>query len=500
MFKFSKIQSNESGPFTNNARLLNFDISGDMVMNPAQSFIQLACHIETTTSQVHNMVLSSTTEELNLENVGLIRNCWLMSSTKGKVEDIRRVNKYSVNMKELRRGASEKNSSINSLYNARQYDNGLIISSPFVEMYKEGSVSSVYREALLRIPLADLFFIGDLQALDISTMGHLTLHLEFEDFSYLSLRETKMFRVPPTASENLIKDTATATDVIVTNFNTKLENLEQSPYFVGQNITLTYTTDGGSTTLTQDVRITAIKFNPPTGEADSGSLELTVSATVPIATSITVSEQTNPDATARVVFDRADIVVCQIMAPQKQLLKEINYMTLETEEYTVNSDTLSKIFELPSNCINAYLMFDNNDSNLISSNSKVTSYRMRLDNVDVYPYDIITNTRGSSTLAGVVFQDNLHVDGLNRTMLNSGYVLKNTSLVAMARTSPSPFTNLTMAQRFANEKLQILVLGAPTPLSASPKLLQFTLRTVDATQTNIKTVIVYKMVLKTLML
>jgi hypothetical protein len=331
-------------------------------------------------------------------------------------------------------------------------------------------------------------------------MGHLTLHLEFEDFSYLSLRETKMFRVPPTASENLIQDTATATDVIVTKFNTKLENLEQSPYFVGQNITLTYTTDGGSTTLTQDVRITAIKFNPPTGEADSGSLELTVSATVPIATSITVSEQTNPDATARVVFDRADIVVCQIMAPQKQLLKEINYMTLETEEYTVNSDTLSKIFELPSNCINAYLMFDNNDSNLISSNSKVTSYRMRLDNVDVYPYDIITNTRGSSTLAGVVFQDNLHVDGLNRTMLNSGYVLKNTSLVAMARTSPSPFTNLTMAQRFANEKLQILVLGAPTPLSASPKLLQFTLRTVDATQTNIKTVIVYKMVLKTLML
>jgi hypothetical protein len=120
MFKFSKIQSNESGPFNNNARLINFDISGDMVMNPAQSFIQLACHIETTTSQVHNMVLSSTTEELNLENVGLIRNCWLMSSTKGKVEDIRRVNKYSVNMKELRRGASEKNSSINSLYKDRK--------------------------------------------------------------------------------------------------------------------------------------------------------------------------------------------------------------------------------------------------------------------------------------------------------------------------------------------------------------------------------------------
>jgi hypothetical protein len=508
MFKFTKIQSNESGVFNNNARLLNFDISGDMVMNPSQSFIQLACHIETATSQVHNMVLSSATEELNLENVGLIRNCWLMSSTKGKVEDIRRINKYSVNMKELRRGASEKNSSINSLYNAREYDNGVIISSPFVQMYKEGSTLSSYREALLRIPLSDLFFIGELQALDISSMGTLTLHLEFEDFDYLSLREVKMFRNPPTASENLIKDvTGAPTNVIITNFNTKLDNLEQSPYFVGQNITLTYTTDGGSTTLTQNVRINEIKpYNTVDGGVTTvtGNLQLTVSATVPLATSITVAEQSNPDGTARVVFDRADIVVCQLMAPQKQMAKEINYMTLETEEYTVNSDQLAKIFELPSNCVNAYLMFDSNDSNLISNNLKVRSYRMRLNNVDVYPYDIITNTQGqfggTGDFPGIVFQDNLHLDGLNRTMLNSGYVLKNTSLVAMTRTTTAPQNNLTMNGRFAGEKLQILVLGTPTPLTVSPKLLQFTVRTVDATQTNIKTVIVYKMVMKTLML
>jgi hypothetical protein len=504
MYKFSKIQSNEMGEFNNNARLLNFNVSGDMVINPEQSFIQLACHIETTTSQVHNMVLSSATEELNLENVGLIRNCWLESSTKGIIEDIRRVNKYSVNMKELRRGASEKNSSINSLYNARQYDNGLIISSPFIEMYKEGSVLSTYREALLRIPLSDLFFMGELQALDISSMGTLTIHIEFEDFDYLSLREVQMFRNPPTSSENLIQDTTVATNVIKTKFNTKLENLEQSPYFVGQNITLGYAVNGVPANP-QNAQIIAIKFNPPTASSAlvSGMLELTLNVQVPIATSITVAERTNPDGTARVAFDRADIVVCQIMGPKKQMPKEINYMTLETEEYTVNSDLLSKVFELPSNCVNAYLMFDNNDSNLVSSNSKVKSYRMRLNNVDVYPYDIITNTRGDTLaggLAGVVFQDNLHLDGLNRTMLNSGYVLKNTSLVAMARTTTAPQNNLTMAGRFANPNLQILVLSTPAPLTASTKLLQFTVRTVDAVQTNIKTVIVYKMVLKSLML
>ena len=137
-------------------------------------------------------------------------------------------------MKELRHGASQKNSSLNSLYNARQYDNGFIISAPFVEMNKVGSVPSKYRDALLRIPLSDLFFIGELQALDTSSLGEIRIHLEFEDFSYLSLREAKMFRVPTIASEKKFQNTVSATNSLTTDWAYKLQSVEQSPYFVGQ--------------------------------------------------------------------------------------------------------------------------------------------------------------------------------------------------------------------------------------------------------------------------
>jgi hypothetical protein len=445
------------------------------------------------------MVLSSATEELNLENIGVIRNCWLTSSTKGMIEDIRRVNKWSVNMKELRRGASQKNSSINSLYNARQYDNGLIVSAPFVQMNKIGSTLSTYRDAQLRIPLSDLFFMGELQALDTSTLGEIRIHLEFEDFGYLSLREAKMFRSPPLASENELQNTVSATNSLTTKWNWKLQSVEQSPYFVGQWLNIHYTE--GSTDKTQDAQITQIAFVPPSVSASSGYMVLTFNFQFPVATNITAVEISNPDENVHVSFESADLVMCQIMggaSVPKQ--KDINYMTLETEEYTVHSNNLSKIFELPSNCVNAFLMFDNNDSNLISSNPKVKSYRMRLNNVDVYPYDIKTNTGSAPDFPGVVFQDNLHLDALNRTMLNSGYALRNTSLCAMARDMESPVNDLSMIERFANPKLQILVCATPAPLTVNPKLLQYTIKTVDTEPTNIETVIIYKMVLKTLML
>jgi hypothetical protein len=148
---------------------------------------------------------------------------------------------------------------------------------------------------------------------------------------------------------------------------------------------------------------------------------------------------------------------------------------------------MNKIFEIEPNCVNVVMMFNNSTSNLISNNTKVTSYRMRIDNVDVYDRDILVN---KETALEKHIHDALHYDAVNRTFMNMGKPLKNLNLVNMAQTQQN------FNSRFNQDALQIMLLAAPTPLTANTKKLQIN---VEASA-SFDNVILYKQIAKSIKL
>jgi hypothetical protein len=66
---------------------------------------------------------------------------------------------------------------------------------------------------------------------------------------------------------------------------------------------------------------------------------------------------------------------------------------------------------------------------MISNEDKVDTYRMRIDQTDVYDRDIRVNYNES----GVVTHDPLHYDAINRTMLNASLPLKNLTCLNQLR-------------------------------------------------------------------
>jgi hypothetical protein len=502
MNKFELLNSIQGGPFTSQNKMIDFDIPADMICNMAQSFIQLTVSLKPTDANaVFNYILRNTTSALNPFNVSLIRNAFISGEKVGYIEDVRRVNVLSQNMLELRQASGEKMSQIDSLYQSPDYDNGIPIS-PFVEIKKEGTVLSKYRDAKLNIPLSHLFSIGDLQAIDTAKTGTLRIHLELEKLEYLTVEQSKLFRSPVFTTEGQMIAKTVADNTITTVASLVYDGLEQSPYFVGQRLNLSYRSNTVATpVVVESVIVTGITFLPLTGQIQL-SLSYTFPALVdPVTTysNIFVVETTAPNIAGGFGIQTAELALCEIVGGKPPMMNALQYTTFTTEEYTVNANNLYKIFDLEPTCINAFLMFDNNTSNLLSNNFGVDSYRLRLDGVDIYDRDIRVNKVGGGALGlSGIYHDSLHYDALNRTFVNAGYTLKNLSLTAMARAKTgggAGANDLTLQDRFYNEALQILVASTPTPITANPKKLQYTINS-KTTNNVISNIILYKQIVK----
>ena len=471
MNKFELLNSIQAGPFTSQNKMIDFDVPASMIANLSETFVQLTVHLNLSNPSVlQNYILHNTTNGLNPFNVSLIRNCYITGEKVGIIEDIRRRNVIAQNLKELQMASSEKMSQIDALYQSPDYDNGMPLS-PFIEFHKLGTVPSFYRDAKLRIDLKDLFSIGDIQALDTGLTGGLRIHLELENLDYLEVRQSKLFRIPAFEYEGQLSNVDITTSVVSTRPELVYQSLEESPYFVGQHLTLNYATNVPLSQTTQAVIITGIAFAPTTGV-----ISLTMNWSFPeIVDPVTgyknifFTETTGTETSF--IIETAELALCEIVGGKAPVMNAIQYTTFTTEEYTVNANNLNKIFEVEPNCINAFLMFDTNSSNLLSNNVGVKSYRLRLDGVDIYDRDIEVNKVSAE---GSFFHDSLHYDAVNRTFVNGGLTLKNLSMCCMARSAIDPdLNNLSLTDRFDNPELQILVCATPTPVTALPKTLQY---------------------------
>lgn len=503
MLKYSKYNSVQGGPFSNINRMVDLEIPEGIQINPSQSFVQFVVNLDGTSAfGIKNYCPKLTGRKVIPYNVDLIRNASLTGDKVGRLEDIRRVNILNHNILELSKGTIEKMCLVDSLYQAKDYNNGLLLS-PFVEFHKDGNVPSEYIQAYLRIPLSHLFSLGDLQILDTSKTGKLRIHLELDKLEYLEVED--VYVLPFYNGDNIINDRKfedlTAGGAIIVNGMVR-ENLQNSPYYVGQPLSFAYTPQiGGDNQPPEqlDTTISAISYSSATG-----LLTITLAEPFPDMTG-DVDLYTNITASERGLMETPtlNVATCELGVAQYSVNQPspdvLNYTTFTTEEYSAgnNSLFLNKVFEIEPNCINAMLMFKDDDSvnasNPLSNNPHLESYRMRIDNQDVYDRDINTNYLTGRAIKHHLSHDSLHYDSINRTFLNASIPLRNLTMMAMIRNEVA-YSN---EMRFTNDddigyENKIMILATPTPLTATTKKLQFNLSNKVDDEVNIKGVILYK--------
>jgi hypothetical protein len=497
--KYSLLNSVQAGAFSNQNRHIDFTIPESTgVIDMSQCFIQLVTRCITTSSQVHNMCLRNTTTTLTPKNVDLIRNCWLSASKLGRLEDVARVNVLQSNLLEMTKSTSEKLSMIDSIYEVRDFQEGMLLS-PWIEMHKEGTVPSTYRDSYLRIPLNQLFSLGN-SIIDLAKSGSITVHVEIEDLSYLVFEEVKMFHSPALLNEGGFSNVTNPGSVITTTIN--YDSVEGSPYFVGQKLNMSYVKQPGTTPTTVDVLVEAITYNIVTKKI---SLQINFAFEFIISgpgayTLITLTEVPAGLGFATLSIANANLGVAEVVGG-KMDGDVLEYTTYSVEQYSNNSNSLEKVFEVEGNAVNAFLMFNNNTSNLISTNPKVKDYRMRIDNSDVYDRNINVNYN-AAVGSNVLCHDPLHYDSINRTFLNAALNLKSLLGVSILRNNTNNI--VTLADKFkggddSTKELSQLILCTPLPLTAGMKKLQFSVAT-KSTNDSIQNVILFKQIIRSVKL
>ena len=494
MNKFTLLQSIQAGPFSNSNKMIDFTIPEGMVVDLSQCFVQLRARLETTDPFVHNMIVRNANPALTPFNIDLVRKCSLTGDKVCRLEDIRRVNILQHNLLELTKTTVEKASIIDSLYQPRENAYGMQIS-PFTELHKDGVIPSAYVDARLSIPLSQLFSLGSVTSIDTGKTSDLSIHLELDNLNYLEVVESTLFKKPIIDFEGAMVDVTVPSDVIATFSELPYDSLEQSPYFVGQQLLLSYTSDAEVPVPVVDAEVVVegIVYSAITKQ-----ISLTLSVTLPALpegatkfTDITVKEKkTIADYSLSVAT--AELGVAQIMGA-KDNSTMLEYLTFTTEEYSNGSKNLNKIFDVESNCVNAMLMFGGTSSNMISNNNYVSSYRMRVDNLDVYDRDIPVNIDNGD----VLMPSPLHYDALNRTLLNAGLPLKSLKLAGCKFTKVLPDENdISVSNRYTDATNNILICATPTPVTAISKKLQFNVETNDEIGAVIENVILYKQVVR----
>lgn len=495
MNNYKLLQSIQAGSFSNANKMIDFIIPENIMLDMSQCFVQLRVHLDTAETEVHNMLIRNNNPALTPMNVDLIRNCSLSGDKVGRLEDVRRVNFLQHNLLELSKSTVEKASMIDGLYQARQNAFGMLIS-PLVELHKDGSVPSTYVDARLSIPLSHLFSLGNTTMLDTSKTGTLRIHLELENLDYLQVVESTLFKKPISAFEGKFADLTASKSEITTVDEIVYQSLEQSPYFVGQHLILSYTSVATPPVpvADQDVTVTNIEFNFSTGKITlTTNYEfppLPVGTTSYTDISVVEKKTTQPFALS---ISTAELGIAQIMGAPADKSTMLEYLTFTAEEYSNGSKTLNKIFDIEPNAVNAMLFFGGTTSNMISNNDFVSSYRMRIDNNDVYDRDIAINIVDG----GVLMPSPLHYDSINRTFLNAGLPLKSLKLAGCRYTYADASQNdISVSNRYTSATNNITLLATPTPITAGSKKLQFNVETYDVVGATIANIVLYKQILR----
>ena len=108
----------------------------------------------------------------------LVRNCSLMSASRGKVEDVRRSDRLRATMKSYLQDLDDVQSAALTNFTPGAAKGNIFALGPHAQLFGEGAVLSKRQTHEVRIYLRDIFEIAKTDAWDSAVYGNTHIHLE----------------------------------------------------------------------------------------------------------------------------------------------------------------------------------------------------------------------------------------------------------------------------------------------------------------------------------
>jgi hypothetical protein len=434
MDKYIKINSVQGGDFKSSQNLVDFTVPSSMgVVNLRDSYVNLNVKVNVVESNTDAGVgvycagvqwkKGTNTHNPHFTNSAIVKNCNIKSALKGQIENIRRIDQLSQLLATYGRTLAEQQSY--SYLNANQIVNPINKQhwTIYREINKTGSAISRDLDICpVQISLADLFdFCKAGQEVDLSKMGDMRLHLE------LNVDKLEPVQRMTTDDELADKNLKNMQNVITVGDTNQVESfclytngLGLSPFYVGQKVKINAThTDGGASNISDETRIITSITHDVNGSLGGrkGALLITFNnswgnlVAGKQYTDVTLTPESFDLNASTIEINMAEIVIKRVGNPAG--VSQIAYDTFSTEQTNGNGlNSFQSQYQVEPDATNLLIMFPDEQTDIISHNPNINSFRLRINNEDCTDREIQKYSP-------------LYYDRLNMTMGSMGFRLKN---------------------------------------------------------------------------
>lgn len=496
MNKIVKLTSLQSGNFTNEKNLIDFDLPAGKQYDLRNAYVNLVGAV----SQTENIVISghtgvynwamdwsvdggATATNITFPNAALVKNARMTSSRQGLLEDLRRVDVLRTQLKQYTQSEDDYRG---TLYNSlsQPTNNNNLRFAPNIEFKAEGTTKSRLNDVNVQIPLKDIYELGNTDNLPCDKLGNVRLHLEMNldrlkivQVQGQGTRTTEFGDVKYTEFEDSVAGDG-ASSVITKE---KFVDVAYSPFWVGQKLQFDASGNGGAASISGFERvITGIALN-----ADQ-KLVLTLHEGL-------VSPATPGHFLSQITCDGVNFASMSLSWTDAELVVEergkndpvgqLEYFTYTNEEDNGSGlINFSRQYGAEQECFNMLVCPVDDTTNLLVVNNNETrydSYRLRYDNKDL-------------TNRVVEYRTPLYYDRVGMYLLNQNLPLKN-----LIETNTRNASNYNARYSAPNHKL--IFIGTPLPMTPMRKQVQITINCGAATA-GVKELQLYKSVMRSIKL
>ena len=412
-------------------------------------------------------------------NVVLVKNASAYSQGKGKLEDLRRVDRLKGNLAFYDKSHAEALSSIDKLSANRQ--DSTYAPQPVDELVTLGDVLSRKRDHEVRIPLKEIFNFCNNESYDTDVHQDTRFRLEMNfnllgigietvnDFATLLLHGVAGQEFKNMQPQGAVG--AGNSDFVLTT-NEYVE-MQDSPFFTGQIFKVNSNKDAAGLADSANVILTKIEK-----DTDNGTDRLKLSFNTVWSTgagayaTITLKLQNANAGSDGIIINKAEMVaeVVDDAEPAAPLIYT-TYLALEDSYAAVASSTRN--YEIPPMTKNIYVVLNET----IISQGNLDEYRISIDNRDYTNRAIRINSPLDYDLKSAVYQ-------------NNGGLVKNFESFQVNVFSTKQRTNN------GNDGRQIKMIMCPVPFKNVPQVLNLELSVGAGTLHGSHTVYMEQMVQK----
>ena len=427
MDKFVKINSNQAGDFTASQNLIDFTIRAGDVISLRDSYLNfnVKVNVEEASTDggegIYPMDLqwkTASTDKPLFTNGALIKNCHVKSALKGQIENLRRNDQYQQLVATYTK--SQRDAFADSYLRSNQLINPINKNqfTLFREINKTGSNKSRNLDICpVQVSLADIFdFCNVADQVDTNMTGDLHFHFEM---NIDKLEAVQQMSDPSTdwANEDLkdFEDVTAEGDLTTLVTKQKYTDLNLSPYYVGQALSVDATGTGGGGDL---AAVRGVIGGIVWDKANGGKLQISFTESL---ITIGTGEGLEDVSVTPVVVSSSSVelnfaeCIYKVIGMPRDVPSSYMFNTYSTEETNGNGLTgnFSKVYELEPEATNVIVSFPSANDELVSSGlPDWSSYRLRLNNQDLFDRDID--------------QDHpLYYDRVAMTWKNMNYDIKN---------------------------------------------------------------------------